>query len=155
MNANLQHLILFAKNMLMPVFLETFRPRNKPAIRYMMCSEALTNPCLQAEKVWVVSFPAKFFTALITCSLVPRLTLHSADTCRQSALCKVGLGTRLGTGCQTSTHLFLMPGFLRPWMRGMYGLKLSICSLMPCATSRQPGISLKCFTHLCMVLHTG
>ena len=45
-----------------------------------------------------------------------------------------------------------MPGFLNPWMRGMYGLKFSIFSFTSMATSWHAGISLKCLTHLKTVL---
>ena len=41
------------------------------------------------------------------------------------------------------SHLVLMPGFLRPWMSGMWGLNSSICFLISLATSRQPGMSLQ------------
>ena len=45
-----------------------------------------------------------------------------------------------------------MPGFLNPWISGMYGLKFSIFSFTSIATSWQAGISLKCLTHLKIVL---
>lgn len=52
-----------------------------------------------------------------------------------------------------SQCLLRIPGFLKPWMSGMYGLKFSIFSFTSMATSWQAGISLKCLTHLKTVLN--
>ena len=51
-----------------------------------------------------------------------------------------------------SQCLLLIPGFLKPWISGIYGLKFSIFSFTSIATSWQAGISLKCLTHLKIVL---